>query len=94
MSRFSVLLFLLAWPGTGIRAYADPVGLVFTTAQSPFTPGVLNQGWYSRSMLDNDSNDNYLAAHTPELDFRNFFTFDLAGLTGTLRSATLQVQPH
>ena len=58
----------------------------FTTSQSPFTPGVRNQGWWSATIANFDTNDNYIV----EPGFaRNFFSFDLGtacpALGATLR---------
>jgi hypothetical protein len=74
------------------RADADPVTLVFTTAQSPFVPGSLNQGWVSTDHARDPSNDNYYVANWFDDDqTRNFFTFDLSGLAGTVQSVVLEV---
>ena len=47
----------------------------FSTSQSPFTPGVRNQGWWSPTIGAFDRNDNYIVQ--PSF-FRNFFSFDLS----------------
>lgn len=76
-------------------AGADPVTLVVTTAQSPFTPGTLNQGWYSpHAEFNADTNDNYLAAAEPDGEYRNFFTFDLSSVRAAVSSAVLEAQRH
>jgi hypothetical protein len=80
-------------------AAADPIGISssisFETSQSPFTPGSVNQGWWSDTWPNEDLNDNYLtgiASFGPH--FRSFFTFDLSGLDLTgqkILSASLEL---
>lgn len=45
----------------------------FSTSQSPFTPGVRNQGWWSAT-IPRSVSDNYIVQPT---FFRDFFSFDL-----------------
>jgi hypothetical protein len=75
---------------------ADPVRAVFTTAQSAFTTGVLNQGWYSPNFpsFQDDLNDNYIVVSNGFEEFRNFFTFDLRTLRSPVTTATLEVVRH
>ncbi len=47
----SLLYCLLGFLGMATPAWGDPVQLVFTTAQSPFTPGALNQGCIAKTFL-------------------------------------------
>lgn len=77
-------------------ARGEPVQLVFTTAQSPFTPGALNQGWYSPDFPDfhSDLNDNYIVVDNGFEVVRDFFTFDLGGLTDAVVTASLEVIRH
>lgn len=95
-SRTSILCYLLGFLGGALPSYADPVQVVFTTAQSPFTPGVLNQGWYTPDFPDfhSDLNDNYLVVDNGIDHFRNFFTFDLQGLGGSITTASVEVIRH
>jgi hypothetical protein len=66
---------------------------VFSTDQSQFRPGTSNQGWWSNQDLTRSSNDNYIVGMCCGAgDHRNFFTFDLSELDGTVVSATLVVR--
>jgi len=72
---------------------------VFDTSTSPFTPGVKNQGWWSNTRPNSDTNDNYYvgtlgnANEGARVEIRNFFTFDLSGLSPReiIESATLEL---
>lgn len=65
---------------------------VFSTDQSQFTPGTSNQGWWSNQDFTRSSNANYIVGACCGADHRNFFTFDLSELEGTVVSATLVVR--
>jgi hypothetical protein len=66
---------------------------VFSTDQSQFRPGTSNQGWWSNQDITRSSNDNYIVGVCCGAgDHRNFFTFDLSELDGTVVSATLVVR--
>jgi hypothetical protein len=58
-----------------------------TTSQSAFDPGVKNQGWWSGTIANNDSNDNYIVTAGSE---RDFFTFDARSACRAL-GATLRL---
>lgn len=74
---------------------AHAVTLTFHTSDSQFDAGVDNQGWWSDVADNDDANDNYVVGWVSEFgtsaDYRNFFTFDLSSLTGTVSSARLEV---
>jgi hypothetical protein len=78
MLRRLELLILLV----GVGALASGC-TAFSTAQSPFSPDRLNQGWWSSEGEPHSSeNDNYgvgQIGRAPGLLVRNFFTFDLSG---------------
>ena len=66
------------------------------TSDSEFHPGTFNQGWWSvpTGSANFDANDNYgigFDSQSPGEDFRNYFTFDLSNVSGTVTSATLNV---
>jgi hypothetical protein len=88
---FTVATFL-SW-----AAFADAALISFDTSQSPFTAGVKNQGWWSDTRENFDTNENYFTGDSggsPGGASRSFFTFDLASLdlTGkTVSSATLEL---
>lgn len=62
---------------------------VFHTSDSQFDPGVDNQGWWSDAIHNEDYIDNYLVGWSAGGDHRNFFTFDVSLLRGTVLSASL-----
>ncbi len=60
----------------------------FSTSESQFTTGVMNQGfWSTGSNLD--TNDNYIVGSYSAYLYNNFFTFDLKNLNETATSAYL-----
>lgn len=76
----------------GSIAPSHAATLVFTRADSLFTPGFINQGWWSATLNNDDINQN----HFTGLSFdghllRSFYTFDLAALAGTAVTATLEI---
>jgi dipeptidyl aminopeptidase/acylaminoacyl peptidase len=82
-----------AWrPGPGAART-----VVFSTSDSPFTPGARNQGWWNPLVDNSDGNDNYVVGFVPGSEpdqrgeYRNFFTFDLSSLTGRVISARLEL---
>jgi hypothetical protein len=72
---------------------AQAAVITYSTAQSEFDAGVLNQGWWSATAAPAaaDSNDNYYTGLSGSNTLRSFFTFDLSQLSGTVTSATLRV---
>lgn len=73
--------------------------ITFNTSDRQFDRGVDNQGWWSATGPNVNTNDNYFAGSTcrdstcSAIDqTRNFFTFDLASLSGTVVSATLELR--
>ncbi len=65
----------------------------FTTSQSEFTEGTPNQGWWSATVSNNDTNRSYVASGGPGGSEQNFFTFDVRGLPDScdVHAATLRV---
>jgi hypothetical protein len=97
MKTLSVILNLLSLTLCLAAARASTVYTLNTSARE-FNTGVLNQGWWSDFTGNNTYNDNYIIAlfwTAPSSPFqqgnveRNFFTFDLTGISGTIQSATL-----
>jgi hypothetical protein len=78
------LLGMLAFPAAGEAVTVQ----TFTTSQSAFDPGARNQGWWSPTFFNVDSNDNYFVGEAGAL--RNFFTFDLSSACPA-SSVTLQL---
>lgn len=76
----------------GFCATAQATPITISTSQGEFTPGTPNQGWWSNGGGHSNTNANYFVGETGGSEYRNFFTFDLSSLTGTVTSATLQLQ--
>ncbi len=67
------------------------------TFESQVIPGVNNQGWWSATLANDASNDNFFVGR--EFDnlhhgtsgniLRDYFNFDLSAVTGSVVSATL-----
>lgn len=79
----------------GLAGLASAAATTFSTAQSEFDPGVLNQGWWSSlpGYANEDSNDNHYTGLSLPVGvvLRSFYTFDLSGLPGTVNAASLRV---
>lgn len=70
-------------------AYAATV-TTFSTAENTIEPGINNQGWWSDSANNVTGNTWYLIGHTPlNREYRNFFSFDISSLSGTVVGAEL-----
>jgi hypothetical protein len=63
---------------------------VFNTSDSQITPGFENLGWWSDTQINSNTNENYGTGQST-FRVRNFFTFDLSSLSGTVVSATLEL---
>ena len=66
--------------------------ITYSTAQSPFDAGTLNQGWWSATRSNTDSNDNHYTGVAGSDSLRSFYSFDLSQLVGTVTSATLRIE--
>lgn len=70
---------------------------IISTSDSPITPGMDNQGWWGTTP-NTPSNDNYATGNETDLSnfvkTRSYFSFDLAGVFGTVTSATLEVRRY
>jgi PEP-CTERM motif len=64
---------------------------VFTTDMSEFTGGVRNQGWWSATIGNNNTNDNYGVGTVTGGSVNDFFTFDLESFSGGATSAVLSL---
>jgi hypothetical protein len=60
----------------------------FSTGTSQVLPGVPNQGWWMNGDAHGAGNPNYV---TMDGAFRNFFSFDLSGLSGGITAAVLSI---
>ncbi|WIT10463.1 PEP-CTERM sorting domain-containing protein [Paucibacter sediminis] len=65
--------------------------LALTTAQAAVvTLDAIDSGWWNLASGHDSDNRNYAAG--PNDLFRNFFVFDLAGVAGSISSATLRLE--
>lgn len=68
--------------------------MYFDTSQSQFNPGYDNQGWFADTAPNTATNPNYTVGYSPSpsaREYRNYFTFDLSSLTGSVVAATLEL---
>jgi hypothetical protein len=89
---------LLGMPSISLAAT-----ITFNTSDSPFTPGIPNQGYWSATQANSNQNMSYFVGRIAERSIggqvvveedvtRDFFTFNLAGLVpGSVLSAQLEV---
>lgn len=92
MSKTLMAAWLL---GLGVLvSNADASTVTYSTAQSEFNGGILNQGWWSSGPgHENDTNnDNHFTGLISGDTLRSFYTFDLSGLSDTITAASLRVQ--
>jgi hypothetical protein len=90
-ARTACMLFALSAFAGGAAAATYTVD----TSASPFTPGTDNQGYWSTTLINNDTNANYAVGYSGSSSIRNFFSFNLAALNLTnqqVASATLQLR--
>ena len=77
---------------------ADGSTLVANTASRPLStmPGKENFGWWSDAFSRAPGNDNYLSGFVNvwPATFRNFFSFDLSNLNGSVVGATLLLNAY
>jgi hypothetical protein len=89
MGRLLIACAAVAMAGIPGAAQAA-VTQTFSTSQSEFTSGARNQGWWSSTDDNFDSNDNYIAGQFNGVTVRDFFTFDLSSACPA-SSVTLQL---
>ncbi len=65
----------------GVASGAHAASYTFTTDQSHFTPGTYNQGWWSNTLGNGNTNQNVKAGGVTNFQTRNFFTFDLSSMS-------------
>ena len=88
-----ILAALILTTFAAVTSTASATAITVTTAQSTFDAGVKNQGWWSAtsSNPNSDNNDNYYTGKISTNELRSFFTFDLSQIVGTISSATLRI---
>ena len=82
-----------------ILTLQDSSTVTFDTSQAEFTSGTLNQGWWSATCGNSDTNSNFIAGSITVVNttcfFNDFFTFDIGGPAATASnpvvSATLRI---
>jgi len=90
--KFATRLKVVVAAVMAASSMAQAAVITYSTAQSPFDAGVLNQGWWSATRSNTDSNDNHYTGVAGSDSLRSFYTFDLSQLVGTVTNATLRIQ--
>jgi len=80
---------MMLWAAQSPQAYASI--MTIDTSYGEFTPGDLNQGWWSGTADNFDANNNYVVGDFGGDSYRNFFTFKLDNVNGVITSATLNL---
>ena len=92
-TRIACALFALA----AFAPAASAASYTFDTSSSAFTPGYDNQGWWSATLPNYDTNTAYTAGYSSTSAVRGFLTFDLGALdlaNQQIASATLQLRKY
>ena len=85
MAKFAVRLKALALAALALCA-AHPAAALTTMSISSF-----DAGWYRNDGSHNTANTNIIAGTTSRGSYRNFFAFDLSGVSGKVTSASLSI---
>lgn len=86
MKRIAAILLMV------MSFSANSALITISTTDDRVSPGRDNQGWWNDGASNNNlNNDSYFAGAG---SFRNYFTFSLAGLSGIVTSAELQVRRY
>lgn len=88
-----ILAALILTTFAAVTSIASATAITVTTAQSTFDTGIKNQGWWSGTSANanSDSNDNYYTGKLGTDELRSFFTFDLSKIAGTITGATMRI---
>ena len=92
-ARIACALFAVA----AFAGSAQAATYTFDTSSGAFTPGYDNQGWWSPTLVNQDTVTNYATGYTSTSAIRNFFSFNLASLdlsNQQIVSATLEVRKN
>jgi len=83
-----LVMFTLTFGGVD---HVKAVQVTLMTDQGAFDAGTDNHGWWSATLKNTDSNDNYFVGRDGSAVLRNFFTFDVSGVTIPFADATLRL---
>lgn len=76
-----------------MAAASHATTVTYSTAQSQFDSGILNQGWWSATYANSDDNDNHFTGNLGANDqLASFYSFDLTSLSGTVTAATIRIR--
>lgn len=75
-----------------IVTFASGGTATFSTSQNAFAGSSYNQGWWSATEGNNNSNTNIFVGDNVGNLLNNFFTFTLRGLQDTVVGATLRIK--
>ena len=73
-----------------------PILLSATIAQAQtynFDIGASNTGWIEDTGNGNNNNSNYIAGSVGNNEYRNYFSFDLSNVLGSITEASITINP-
>jgi large repetitive protein len=77
---FAVVAFVLLSLTAAGNASADSISIINS-----------DSGWYNDTGFHDPTNTNYIACENCTVPVRNFFVFNLSGVSGTVTGATIQI---
>lgn len=78
-----------AQDGTLTLNFSGGGSATISTGANEGNPGA--QGWWSTTSLNSNTNENYITGNAGGILWNDYFVFDLTGQTGTVTSATLNL---
>lgn len=83
-------------PLSAVLVCSAVLGLVSSVAgpvdAAPIVSSATDSGWYNDSGNHGSSNPNYIAGWRGNIEYNNFFVFDLSSVTGTIVGAELRLE--
>jgi hypothetical protein len=75
-------------------SYIQAATVQLSTADSPFVPGLANQGWYSTTATDRPFSDDYATGYflDNKTETAGYVTFDLSNISSQVVSARLKLR--
>lgn len=69
------------------------IAFAVVASAATYTLTAIDSGWYDLDYGHDPTNDNYIVGNCcGSGEHRNYFVFDLSGVTGTITSATLEIE--
>lgn len=94
VAAFSSADYIMGYSGDPLSLdikLSDGSHFITSTSWSPVSGSAYNQGWWSNTANNNDTNTNTFAGDLFGDQYRNFFTFDIANLNLTGKTITRAV---